>query len=150
MYFQPLALCSGSRCQEINILGDSIKVPIQTIAVINLLTELELKYGEPTQPFLVAPFWPGAYAIFNKKSPIYGIYPSYTRSAKIQLQEINRLSSAQISFSIISNYALDGKDSLRFKNTHQVLYRYISDNFKRIEMQHSEGREIYISTKPSN
>jgi hypothetical protein len=141
---QPISKCSGSKCQEINVLGDSIKVPIKTTAIISLLSELERKHGSPTQPFMVAPFWPGAYAIFNKKSPMLNIYPILPISAATQSRETERLISANISFSVISDFPLDGRDSLRFQNTYPLIRDYLRANFVQVDSPIDKSLTIFV------
>ena len=80
--------------------------------------------------FLAIPFWPGAYALMNRKSPTWEIYPLYRRSESLQREEIRRIESAAPSFVIIVNLALDNREELRFANTHPFLNRYLQTHFR--------------------
>ena len=56
-------------------------------------------------------------------------YALFVRSGAFQTQEIERIKAARPGFVIIQDVALDGRDDLRFKVTHPLIYRYIQDNF---------------------
>ena len=57
------------------------------------------------------------------------IYPLFPRPADFELAEIARMTAAKPAFAIVFDFALDGRDDLRFSRTHPLTNRYILDNF---------------------
>ncbi len=134
----------GAAWQDIQILGDQLKVTTQTANDLSLLKSLVDEYATQGRPFLITPFWPGAYAVFERKSPIWEIYALVPRNAKFQQAEVNRIKNTDPGFVVVFDYALDGREELRFRNTHAIIDQYIRQNFELIAYpQAPEAFEIY-------
>ena len=143
--YQPLWQCYISRqCLNVNVHGDNLLVDEGTAKNILLLGDLFSKYATPNQNFLVTPYWPGAYAIKNEKSPVWGIYALFPRSNDDQLDEIKRLTKTKLNFVLIANYPLDGRNELKYENTHPLVYNYILNNFERVPISGGNMLEVYI------
>jgi len=98
-----------------------------------MLRDLVERFSPAGRPIYVAPFWPGAYAAFDRKSPVWEIYPLFPRNESMQRAEIQRLRNAEPGIAVIVDHALDSRDELRFRNTHPIIDRYIRDNFERLD-----------------
>lgn len=109
--------------------GNNLLVAPNTAADLDLLQVLVERYAPADRAFIAAPFWPGAYAVFNRKSPMWEIYAIFPRSSDFQLEEIRRIREANPGFAIIMDFPLDGREDLRFRNTHPLIDSYILDNF---------------------
>jgi len=143
--YQPLWQCYMSRqCLNVNIHGDYLLVDQGTAGNISLLEQLFSRYGRSNQGFLVTPYWPGAYALNNDKSPVWEIYALFPKSNTDQTNEINRLSKMRLNFVLIGNYPLDGRDELKYENTHPLLYSYILNNYERVFISEDKMLEVYI------
>ncbi len=116
------------QCSEINISNDKLLVPQHTANNIYFLRQF-VKLKINNDDFLVTPFWPGAYAIFNKKAPIWEIYALFPRNPKFEQAEIVRIKEARVNHILIIDRPLDGREDLRFKNTHPVTHQYIINNY---------------------
>lgn len=135
---------SSKECVEFNISGDRLKINKKTAEHLAMLNNLAERFAPSGQTFIATPFWPGAYAALERKSPMWEIYAIWPRSTAFQLAEIERIKKAKPGFSIIIDYSLDGREDLHFRNTHPVIYKYIRDNFKHINTL-PQNIEIYIS-----
>lgn len=109
--------------------GDDLLVAPNTAADLDLLKVLVERYAPADRAFIAAPFWPGAYAVFERRSPMWEIYALLPRGSAFQLQEIKRIQEANPGFAVIMDLPFDGRDDLRFRNTHPLIDRYIRDNF---------------------
>lgn len=128
--FHPGWQCHESKqCVTVEISGDSLRVDSDTASNIALLHQLASQYAKEQQTFIAAPFWPGAYALLERKSPMWEIYPLFPRSASFEEKEIERIKAARPGFALIIDAPLDGRDDLRFKNTHPLIYNYIVQNY---------------------
>ncbi|MDH4235578.1 MAG: hypothetical protein OEV15_10655, partial [Gallionella sp.] len=126
-------LCYSQPCVEINVAGDNLKVDRGTAGNLATLNTLAEQFAPNGRTFIAAPFWPGAYAALGRKSPIWEIYMLFPRSIAFQQAEIERIKVANPGFAVIFDVALDGREDLRFRNTHPMLDQYIRDNFERLE-----------------
>jgi hypothetical protein len=128
--FQPGWQCHVSKsCVNVVISRDSLQVDPQTARDVSLLRQLAANFAPDGQSFVTVPFWPGAYALLERKAPMWEIYPLFPRSAVFEHAEIARIEAARPGFALILDLPLDGQDSLRFRNTHPLTYRYIVDSF---------------------
>ena len=142
--YQPGWQCrAGNRCVNIEISGSNLVVDPSTASEVGLLRKLVDQYAKNGQCFIAVPFWPGAYALFERKSPMWDIYPLLHRSQVIEKSEIERIKTARPGFALVIDYPLDGHDALRFQNTHPLIYRYICEHFERLGDLTNLAHQIY-------
>jgi hypothetical protein len=142
--FHPGLQCYTSKqCINIDISNDNLLVEPQTANDITLLRQLSVKYAPNGQNFLVVPFWPGAYPLLERKSPMWSIYALWHRSEAFQQKEIERIKAANPGFAFVLDLPLDGHDELRFRNTHPLIYQFILDNFDYIPDSPNPAYKIY-------
>jgi len=124
----------GHKCVEINIAGDQLEVDRQTASNLISLNKLAEQFAPGDRTFIVTPFWPGAYAAFGRKSPMWEIYVLYPkRDQAFQQEEIDRIKAAKPGFALILDFPLDGREDLRFRNSRPLIDQYIRDNFERLD-----------------
>lgn len=128
---------------SVEVSGRNLQVDPDTASDIALLRQLDNQYSSDAKPFVVVPFWPGAYALLERKSPMWEIYPLFSRSTGFEEKEINRIEASRPGFALVFDMALDGRDELRFRNTHPLTYQYIVDKFERVPDSSSPAYEIY-------
>ena len=134
---------AGNPCVNIQISGSDLIVDPGTASDVGLLRKLADKYARNSQSFIVTPAWPGAYALLERKSPMWEIYALVPRSQAFEQVEIERIKAATPGFILVFNFPLDGRDELRFQNTHPLIYRYITENFERIDESTNPAYQIY-------
>ncbi|MBA3580926.1 MAG: hypothetical protein H0W44_00575 [Gammaproteobacteria bacterium] len=128
---QPSWICLKHTCNKINIGADQFKVVPSEAADLMMLKKLTEEFTPNGESFVAMPFWPGAYAVLNRKSPVWETYVLFPRSEAFQKAEIERIKASDVKLVIIFDYPLDGRDELRFRNTHLILDEYFINNFKR-------------------
>ncbi|MCE6976004.1 hypothetical protein EI534_00860 [Pseudomonas frederiksbergensis] len=144
--FQPGGQCLTSKqCVDIDISGSRLKIDPNTANDIIMLRKLTAEYAPDGQNIIVTPFWPGAYSLLERKSPMWTIYALWPRTIDFQQQEIDRIKAATPKFALIVDWALDGRDDLRFKNTYPLIYQYIQNNFLRLPDSPAPAYEVYIA-----
>ncbi|MGB8410887.1 MAG: hypothetical protein WCE58_13390, partial [Gallionella sp.] len=129
-----------NKCVDANILGDKLKIDQGVANNLAILAVLSEQYAPDDRMILVAPFWPGVYAALNKKSPILEIYAISPRNAAFQHAEIERIKAADPGLVVINDFAFDGRDDLRYSNTHPIIDQYVRDNFAKLSSDNSEIR----------
>jgi hypothetical protein len=119
-------------CIKTGIAGDSLNVDPGNANSLRILNELVGTYARDGRSFVAMPFWPGAYAVFGRKSPTWEIFALFPRSEVFQLNEIENIRNANPGFALIWDYALDANEELRFRNTHPLVDRFFQDHFDRL------------------
>lgn len=142
--FHPGWQCMSSKnCVNIEISGNNLQVDLGTANDITLLRQLDAQFSAKGESFVVTPFWPGAYALLQRRSPTWEIYSLFPRTELFEKKEIERIASAKPRFVLVIDVALDGRDELRFKNTHPFTYQYILNNFQAIGIVQNPTFQIY-------
>lgn len=127
---QPGWLCRvESQCVAVDIAGDTLQVSQPIASTIAMLRTVIAQYAPDGRNFVTAPQWPGAYALLRRKSPMWDIYALLPRSAEFQRKEIERIKAARPGLVLILDVSNDGRDDLRFRNTHPLIEQFIRENF---------------------
>jgi len=137
----------NKQCVNIEISGSNLQVDTGTASDIGLLRNLSDQYAPDSQSFIATPFWPGAYALFERKSPMWELYALFPRTQVFERAEIDRIKMAKPGFVLVYDMPLDGHDELRFRNTHPLTYLYILDNFELLPNTPNPAYQIFIVKK---
>lgn len=135
----------SKQCVNMTISGNDLIVEPDTASDVNLLRQLAAQYASNGQSFIVTPYWPGAYALLERESPMMDIYAILPSTPADEQVEIEHIKTAQPRFALIYDYPQDGREDLRFKNTHPLINQYIVDNFKRRSDSPNIAYQIYIA-----
>jgi hypothetical protein len=120
---------SGQPTITVPVGKDALRVPPATARDLQLLEDLVGRYAPEKRAFVATPYWPGAYAAFDRKSPTWEIYALFPRSEAFQRAEIRRIEAADPGFVLIVDAPLDGVDDRRFRHTHPLVDAYVRDHF---------------------
>ena len=124
--------CYTKQCVNSEVSGENILIEPGVDSQIKLLRKLAVQYAQNGQNFIATPFWPGAYPLLERKSPMWDIYVLFPRSQAFEKAEIERIKESKPSFIIIDDRALDGREDLRFRNSRPLVYKYITANFDQV------------------
>lgn len=130
-------------CVNLAVSSNRLRVDPATASDVTLLTNLADRYAGDGRSFIAAPFWPGAYALLRRKSPMWDIYALFPRSPAFEQAEIQRIEAANPGFALVLDLPLDGHDELRFSNTHPLINQYIVDHFERLPDSYGAAYHIY-------
>lgn len=130
-------------CVNLEISGSPLRIDPNTAASVNLLRSLDQQYASHGESFLATPLMPGAYPLLARKAPVWAIYALFARGPAFEQQEIDRLKAASPAFLLVMDAALDGRDELRFRNTHPLMQRYIEQNYTAVPDSTMAGIQIY-------
>jgi hypothetical protein len=147
--FHPGWQCrADSACVGVEISGDTVVMDPTVAGDVRLLRDLAQKHAPNGEPFLAAPFWPGAYALLERKAPVWEIYPLFPRPLEFERKEIERIVAAAPTFAFVYDAPLDGREELRFNNTHPTVHRYIVEHFQRLPYPDNPAYQIYTRRTP--
>lgn len=142
--FHPGWQClSSKQCVTVEISGKNLQIDPGTENDIALLRQLVGRFAPKGQSFIATPFWPGAYALLERKSPMWEIYALFPRSEGFENKEIERIRALNPGFVIVFDLPFDGRDELRFKNTHPLIHRYILNAFEPVSNSLNPAYQIY-------
>lgn len=142
--FHPSWQClAGRQCVNVEISGKDLQIDSGTANDISLLRQLSSQFTPHGQSFIVTPFWPGAYALLERKSPMWEIYALFPQTESFEKKEIERIKSADPRFVFVLDLPLDGREELRFRNTHPLVYQFIVNNFEPLQEAPSPAYRIY-------
>lgn len=122
----------GTHCVNLEISGSAVRIDPHTAANVNLLRALDARHNPQGGSFVATPLMPGAYPLLKRRSPVWETYALFPRSDQFQQDEIRRIEQARPGFILLQDTALDGRDDLRFKNTHPMMTSYIETHFERV------------------
>jgi len=126
----PIVPCIASGlCKDVTIGNDHLMLDPATASDIGLIHQLVSDYAPHGRAFVTTPYWPGAYALMNQRSPLWEIYATPPRTEAFQRQEIARLQAADPGFVLILEFPLDNRDELRYSRTHPVMFKYVEEHF---------------------
>lgn len=146
--FYPGWYCySSKQCENIEISGSTLQVDPGTASDVGLLRKLAGQYARDGQNFIATPYWPGAYPLLERKSPMWEIYALFPRPQAFEQAEIERIKTAKPGFVLVFDLPLDGRDELRFRNTHPLTNQYIMDNFELLPNSPNPAYQIYKAKK---
>ena len=119
---------SPSSFQVKEIQGDKLWIDSYTNGIIDTATAIKgrLALGET---LLVVPHWPGLYPVLGQQSPVFETYFLVKQLTDKQEEMVAGLKKNNTSLIILGDIPLDGRDELRFSNTHPILYQYIIANY---------------------
>jgi len=123
---------SGQCCNEVLVSGQRLILNDTTASDVALVRRLINTYAPKGRAFVTTPYWPGAYALANQRSPLWEIYATPSRTAAFQEAEIGRLKAANPGFVLIMDFPLDNREELRYSRTHPVMLKYVQDHFTRV------------------
>ena len=93
--------------------------------------------------FVAMPNMPGLHAIYESRFPNYDIYILSKADHTHEMMEIQRLSQLRPNLILISNYALDSNDSMRFSSLRPDMYQWINNNYRRTLSSDSNERDSF-------
>ncbi|MBW4710815.1 hypothetical protein KX928_23740 [Roseobacter sp. YSTF-M11] len=135
----------ADRCVDVDVSGSTLRVPSGEASNIALIRSITADHAAGGKSFIVTPLWPGAYALMERKSPVWEIYALFPKSEAFEQAEIERIIASDPGYALILDVALDGQDALRFRNTHPLMHRYIQENFELVEVSPNPALQLYVS-----
>ena len=115
-----------------NVRGHNLWVLKDTATVIENIGSSEWNLTRTNDNILVAPYFPGLYAILRKPSPLWEIYFLFPQPLEQQQTMIRALERKQVKWAFVCNHYVDDRPELKFENTHAVLWNYLEANFETV------------------
>lgn len=114
-----------------NIINDSISMDVEIAKLIDKVSQINRQIPQ-NDLLLIAPHWTTLYPILQRKSPLWDIYFLFPETEERQRKMILELRNKNVNWVIIGDVLLDGRDDLRFKNTHPLVWEHLMQDFEAI------------------
>jgi hypothetical protein len=114
---------------EIEVRGDRMVVPRRHAQVLESARHLAEDLAKPNEPILFMPHFPTLYPFTQRRSPTQTIYFVFPPDDIKLLEEIKK---AGVQWVFFQDYALDGREDLRFRTTNPRVVKYFAQEFARV------------------
>ena len=121
----------NARMYAVAVDGVTMLLPSFDFAQIRSVRTLATAAGPAT--FFAGPYLPGAYALQDRKSPIWEIYMIFPSSPARQRAEIMKMRAANVCVALVSNGGVDGNAALGLQQTHRLLLAELEQRLERSE-----------------
>lgn len=136
---------AGSR-PDAGLAGSRYRYDVGNPALLAEAVRLCTGQPEGVPCLFAAPSLPWLYAVLGRDAPVYDTFCVHPAPAHLQEQMIGQLRASGAVFAMISNARLDGRDDLRFTNTHPMVWSYLNQHFHRV-VGHDLGKDIHVFRK---
>ena len=115
---------------EYELHGDKLQFHGEFAGVLDRLTHYVEQHVAPKDPIFIAPITATLYPLLKKETPVRSDFLVYPETAETQEEIIRDLETRHVHWALIDDIALDGRDDLRFRNTHPLVWKYIETYFE--------------------
>ncbi|HDZ90280.1 MAG TPA: hypothetical protein ENH37_06340 [Deltaproteobacteria bacterium] len=118
----------------------------------HLFKTLREVYGQKIgagENLLLIPHWTVFYPVFEQASPLYELFFLVPSGEDRERKMIAELEEKNVNWVILGDVPFDGRDELRFRNTHHLLWRYITDHFEPVQADGLPGNYQLLKRKKS-
>lgn len=88
----------------------------------------------PDDRIFIAPTSATLYPLLGFETPVRSDFMLFPETDTRQTEEIGALEAKKVNWALVSDKAVDGRDALRFRNTHRLIWEYLTENFDPVEI----------------
>ena len=111
---------------------DPERIIVRVIHNIARIPDVVEIFSYHNDEILIAPSRPTLYPVLGKRAPIEDIYLFWFASDDDQAAIIEALESRAVRWTLLIDSAVDGREELRFRNTHPRVWEYLEANYERL------------------
>lgn len=124
--------------------GRNFEVPAEQAELMRTVQTAFQNCGARDGGFFAAPYYPGLYAFLNTRAPTWDTYFLWPRSESTQQSEVASLQRNDTALFVInSEFAMNGRDSLRFITTNPQLLAYITSHYQHSDTNLPTGFRLF-------
>jgi hypothetical protein len=121
--------------EEVTVQGRALHVGAPEAQWLRAAERLSREVATPEERILFLPNLPGLYPATGLRSPTRQIYFIFPASLEDQGRIITEIESAKVPWVMQRDYALDGRDDLRFRQTHPLIAAHLERYFAPFAME---------------
>jgi len=130
-----------------DIAGDDLWISRRDAQYIEAVKHINSRLISPEEGLLFVPWQPTMYPILRRKSPLRELWFLDLQTETRQKEMIEQLEQKNVNWIILNNFALDGRDELRFSNTHKLLWKYFQEHYDLIGVPDLHAGERLLHRK---
>ncbi len=119
---------------EAEVGGQTMHIPTSSATVLKLAHRVADQLAKPDEPVVFLPHSPGLFPATHRLSPLHQIYFIVPMPAAEEEATIARFKESHVKWVILRDYALDGRDDLRFYRTNPLVFAYLRENFSPVNL----------------
>lgn len=132
------------RFETVEVGGREMRVDRYDARVLAGARKLASDLARPDEPVFFAPNQPLLYPFTRRRSPTRQIYFIHPATPEEEADLVREIESSGVRWAMIRDYALDGRDDLRFANTHPSVARYLHENFAPVRIEELPPDEFVV------
>ena len=107
----------------------SMSVGAEEAEFLKSATTLATEIANPDERILFLPNLPALYPAVSRTSPIPQLYCIFPASLEEQTEMVSEIERTRVQWVMLRDYALDGRDDLRFRQTNPLVFAHFSRYF---------------------
>jgi hypothetical protein len=116
------------------IAGSSLWIPTSSATLLDTLSPVVRAHLSPDEPMLAVPQLAQLLPILERRSAAYDTYCVYPASEREQQRMLRSIEDERVRLALVADHPVDGRDDLRFSNTHPLVWAHLSTEFERLEL----------------
>jgi hypothetical protein len=146
--FYAKATSKPGRYVKSDIAGDTLWLPHDQAKYIQAIKGINSQMISPEEGFLVPPWQPGMYPVLQRESPLWDIYFLFPETEPRQEEMIKELRQKKVNWALLSNLSLDGREDLKFSNTHKLLWNYFMEYYQAVKVDELQPNYMLLYREP--
>ena len=139
-YYRKASAAPGTFVKS-NIAGDNLWLYSWDAQYIETVKHINSQMVPADEGLLFAPWWPTMYPILQRTSPLRELWFFDPQPETRQKEMIEELKKKKVNWIILHNMGLDGRNELRFSNTHKLLWKYFQEYYEVLEIPGLPGSQ---------
>jgi len=139
------AFVSGVPYTEYVSRGERLRIPVRDAVYVDALRSFVDETLEADEPLFIAPVLPGLYRPLGRRCPAFDTYPIFPATEEGQAQVLADLDAAGVRCALLVDFALDGREELRYRYTHPRVWHFVEREFESVAVPGlPEGHQFYL------
>jgi len=110
--------------------GSSILMSAREKSILSTVEQMSMNAARSHGTVLALPNLVWVYPLLDLKTPVYDMFCVFPASSIQQSEMINQAVINNVKCALISNRKIDGRDDLRFSNTHPLVWDWLNTHFE--------------------
>ncbi len=123
----------GTRVMEVR--GRAMTVGTEEARLLECGAKLTGELAGPDERILFLPNLAGLYPSTERRSPIRHLYFIFPTELNDESTTIREIEEARVQWVMLRDYATDGRDDLRFRNTNPLMFAHLNRYFAPFQME---------------
>lgn len=118
----------------LDVAGQRMLAPVNRAQVLASAHKLGSELAKPDEAIFFVPNLPGLYPFTGRLSPTKQIYFIFPASPEEDQALVAELEAARVQWVMMHDYALDGREVLRFRNAYPIVFEFFHQNFEMVKI----------------